>query len=88
MADVAGNPKVRGQLTGGVLGIGMALLEETRIHAEFCRPVTAAAPNIETIAVEPPHRMAGVTPAFANAVYHATCTRVRELPVRLDKLLV
>jgi hypothetical protein len=88
MADVAGNPKVRGQLTGGVLGIGMALLEETRIHAEFCRQVTADAPNIETIAVEAPHRMVGVAVAIAIALYHATGTRVRKLPVPIDKLLV
>ena len=29
----------------------------------------------------------GVAPAIANAVYHATGKRVRELPIILDKLL-
>jgi xanthine dehydrogenase YagR molybdenum-binding subunit len=30
----------------------------------------------------------GVVAAVANAVYHATGVRVRELPITLDKLLV
>jgi xanthine dehydrogenase YagR molybdenum-binding subunit len=29
----------------------------------------------------------GVAPAIANAVYHATGKRVRDLPITLDKLL-
>jgi xanthine dehydrogenase YagR molybdenum-binding subunit len=29
----------------------------------------------------------GVAPAIANAVYHATGVRVRELPITPDKLL-
>ena len=29
----------------------------------------------------------GTAAAIANAVYHATGTRVRELPIRLEKLL-
>jgi xanthine dehydrogenase YagR molybdenum-binding subunit len=28
-----------------------------------------------------------VAPAIANAVYHATGKRIRELPITLDKLL-
>ena len=104
MADVAGNPKVRSQLITGivvgiVVGIDMAVLKETRIHAEFCRPVNANiadylvpvnadVPNIETIAVEAPNCMVGVTAAIANAVYRATGTRVRELPVPIDKRFV
>jgi xanthine dehydrogenase YagR molybdenum-binding subunit len=32
--------------------------------------------------------MTGVAAAIANAVYHATGVRVRELPITLDKLLV
>ncbi len=31
--------------------------------------------------------MTGVAPAIANAVYHATGVRVRDLPITLDKLL-
>jgi xanthine dehydrogenase YagR molybdenum-binding subunit len=31
--------------------------------------------------------LAGVAPAIAAAVYHATGARVRELPIRLDTLL-
>ena len=30
----------------------------------------------------------GTAAAIANAVYHATGIRVRELPIRLDKLLL
>lgn len=31
--------------------------------------------------------MAGVAPAIANAVYHATSIRVGELPITIEKLL-
>jgi xanthine dehydrogenase YagR molybdenum-binding subunit len=31
--------------------------------------------------------MVGVAPAIANAVYHATGIRVRELPITIEKLL-
>ncbi len=31
--------------------------------------------------------LTGVAPAIANAVYHATGVRVRELPITPDKLL-
>jgi xanthine dehydrogenase YagR molybdenum-binding subunit len=31
--------------------------------------------------------MVGVAPAIANAVYHATGQRIRELPITPDKLL-
>ncbi len=30
----------------------------------------------------------GVAAAIANAVYHATGVRVRDLPIRIDKILV
>jgi xanthine dehydrogenase YagR molybdenum-binding subunit len=103
----------RSQLIGGIVfGIGMALLEETRIDAEFGRavnsniadylvPVNADVPDIGTIMVEAPDLvttplgikgigelpMVGAAAAIANAVYHATGRRVRDLPIRLDKLL-
>jgi len=31
--------------------------------------------------------LVGVAPAIANAVFHATCKRVRELPITPEKLL-
>ena len=31
--------------------------------------------------------LCGVVPAIANAVYHATGKRIRELPITLDKLV-
>jgi xanthine dehydrogenase YagR molybdenum-binding subunit len=65
-------------------------------------PSFAAVPEIETIFVEAPDLvttrlgvkgigelpMVGVAAAIANAVYHTTGIRVRDLPIRLDKLLV
>jgi xanthine dehydrogenase YagR molybdenum-binding subunit len=104
----------RSQLIGGIVfGIGMALLEETRVDpatgrivnaniADYLLPVNADVPEIATIVVEAPDLvttplgvkgigelpMVGVAAAIANAVYHATGTRVRELPIRLDKLMV
>jgi xanthine dehydrogenase YagR molybdenum-binding subunit len=31
--------------------------------------------------------LAGVAPAIANAVYHATGVRVRELPIKIEDLI-
>ena len=31
--------------------------------------------------------MVGVAPAIANAVYHATGRRLRDLPIRIEQLL-
>lgn len=104
----------RSQLMGGIVfGIGMALLEETRVDretgrivnaniADYLMPVNADVPDIQTIVVDAPDLvttplgikgigelpMVGVAAAIANAVYHATGTRVRDLPIRLDKLMV
>jgi xanthine dehydrogenase YagR molybdenum-binding subunit len=101
------------QLLGGiVMGIGMALLEQTHLDrrygsytninfAEYLVPVNADVRSIEVILVEEndPHvnpigakglgeiGIVGVAPAIANAVYHATGKRVRDLPLTLDKLL-
>jgi xanthine dehydrogenase YagR molybdenum-binding subunit len=103
----------RSQLIGGIVfGIGMALLEETRVDeasgrivnaniAEYLMPVNADVPEIQTIVVDASDNittpmgvkgigelpMVGAAPAIANAVYHATGVRVRELPIRLDKIL-
>ncbi len=103
----------RSQLIGGIIfGIGMALLEETRVDpetgrivnaniADYLMPVNADIPEITTIAIGAPDLvttplgvkgigelpMVGVAAAVANAVWHATGIRIRELPVRLDKLL-
>ncbi len=107
------NPKTaRSQFMGGIImGIGMALTEETffdersgRIAnpslAEYHIPVNADIPRIETyfLDIPDPHTplgahgigeigITGVAAAVANAVYHATGKRIRDLPITLDKLL-
>ena len=101
------------QIMGGtIMGIGMALLEETvtdtrsgRIlnHdlAEYHVPVNADIPPIETYFLDIPDAhiggpgsrgvgeigITGVAAAVANAVYHATGKRVRDLPITLDKII-
>ena len=101
----------RSQILGSVvMGIGMALHEETltdhrfgRImnanYAEYHMPVNADIHDIEVIFVDEPDSMVnplglkgvgeigivGVAAAVANAVYHATGQRVRDLPITLDK---
>jgi xanthine dehydrogenase YagR molybdenum-binding subunit len=69
--------------------------------AEYLVPVNADVPDIDVVFVDEhdPHVNAlgvkgigeigttGVTAAVANAVYHATGVRVRDLPITLDKLL-
>lgn len=97
---------------GIVMGLGMALLEETVTDSRFGRivnrnlgeyhvPVNADVPAVEAYFVEEtdPHvnpigakgvgeiGITGVAAAVANAVYHATGKRVRELPITPDKLL-
>jgi xanthine dehydrogenase YagR molybdenum-binding subunit len=73
----------------------------TRDLADYHVPVHADVPAMEVIVVseEDPHvneigakgigeiGITGIGAAIANAVYHATGTRVRELPITLDKLL-
>ncbi len=68
--------------------------------AEYHVPVNAGVPGIEVIFVDEPDDIinplgikgvgeigiAGVAAAIANAIYHATGKRVRDLPVTLDKL--
>lgn len=107
------NPKTaRNQVMGGItFGIGMALMEHTRIDvrngryvnadiAEYRIPVHADVPSIEVAFVDEhdPHvdpigakgigeiGITGVAAAIANAVFHATGVRVRDLPITLDAL--
>lgn len=69
--------------------------------SEYHVPVNADVPRIETIFVDEPDRkinrigvkgvgetgLVGVAAAIANAVYHATGNRIRELPITLDKAM-
>ncbi|HEX4810064.1 MAG TPA: xanthine dehydrogenase family protein molybdopterin-binding subunit [Bryobacteraceae bacterium] len=68
--------------------------------AEYHIPVNADVPKIETyfLDIPDPHTplgahgigeigITGVAAAIANAVFHATGKRIRELPITLDKLL-
>jgi len=100
------------QLRGGIImGIGMALSEETLLDersgrimnaslAEYHVPVNLDVPRIEVLFndIPDPHTplgahgigelgITGVAAAIANAVYHATGRRIRDLPITLDKLL-
>jgi xanthine dehydrogenase YagR molybdenum-binding subunit len=107
------NPKTAtSQIRGGiVMGIGMALTEETLFDerrgrimnpslSEYHVPVNLDVPNIEVLFLNIPDEMApygargigeigitGSAAAIANAVYHATGKRIRQLPITLDKLL-
>jgi xanthine dehydrogenase YagR molybdenum-binding subunit len=100
------------QLRGGIImGIGMALTEETLLDertgrimngslAEYHVPVHLDVPHIEIIYNDVPDEHApvgargigelgitGAAAAIANAVFHATGKRIRDLPITLDKLL-
>jgi len=101
------------QIMGGaIMGIGMALMEETRIDerwgriitddlADYHVPVHADVPDFDSHLVEEvdPHTnplgtkgigeigITGAAAAVANAVFHATGKRIRDLPITPDKLL-
>lgn len=102
----------RSQILGGVvMGMGMALHEETMwdktlgrvVNAnlgEYHMPAHADVQNIDVIFVEEDDKanplgikglgeigIVGAAAAIANAVFHATGKRVRELPITIDKLL-
>ncbi|MGC4032783.1 MAG: xanthine dehydrogenase family protein molybdopterin-binding subunit [Tepidisphaeraceae bacterium] len=108
------NPKTaESQVIGGVvMGIGMALFEQTNYDPNTGKPVNdsladyvvatnADVPPIEVHFVGDPDLnfnamgvrgvgeigITGVAAAVANAVYHATGKRVRDLPITPDKLL-
>jgi xanthine dehydrogenase YagR molybdenum-binding subunit len=108
------NPKTaRSQILGGVvMGIGMALHEESMIdhrlgrvmnhnYAEYHVPVNADIRDIDVIFVDEHDDkvntlgvkglgeigIVGTAAAIANAIYHATGKRVRDLPITIDKLL-
>jgi xanthine dehydrogenase YagR molybdenum-binding subunit len=101
------------QMRGGVvMGIGMALMEETvldknlgrivnRDLGEYHVPVNADVPPIDVVLLDSFDEYAspigakgageigivGAAAAIANAVYHATGVRVRDLPITPDKLM-
>jgi len=103
----------RSQLIGGMtMGLGMALLEESIMDAQFGDYVNhdlaqyhvAACADVEQIDADwidehDPHvnsigvkgigeiGIVGTAAAVANAVCDATGVRVRDLPIRLDKLV-
>jgi CO/xanthine dehydrogenase Mo-binding subunit len=67
---------------------------------DYLVPVNADVPDIDVVFVGGPDRMtptgtkgvgeiglAGIAPAIANAVFHATGVRVRSLPITIDRLL-
>jgi len=104
----------RNQIQGGVvMGIGMALFEETTYDpqngapinsnlADYMVTVNADAPPIDVHFLDYPDLeinelgargigeigLAGVAAAITEAVHHATGVRVRELPVKIEHLLV
>jgi xanthine dehydrogenase YagR molybdenum-binding subunit len=107
------NPKTaRSQILGAVvMGIGMALEEESHLDQNFGRfinhdlseyhvPDSADIHDIDVIFVDEDDSVVnplgakglgeigivGVAAAVANAVFHATGVRVRELPITLDKV--
>jgi len=89
---ILNNKLARSQMIGGaVMGIGMAMLEETVFDHETGRianatfgdyliPANADVPDLDVVFV-------GVSAAIANAVYHATGRRIRSLPITVEQLL-
>ncbi len=103
----------RSQFMGGIImGIGMALMEETVVDpnlgrvmnanlGEYHVPVNADIPDIDIEMLEEIDNhvnpigtkgigeigITGVAAAVANAVYHATGKRIRDLPITPDKVM-
>jgi len=110
---VLNHKTARSQFMGGIImGIGMALMEETLTDpvlgrvvnpnlAEYHVPVNADIPKIDIHIIDEsdPHvnpigtkgigeiGITGVAAAVANAVYHATGKRIRNLPITPDKVM-
>lgn len=104
----------RNQIEGAVvMGIGMALFEETHYDprngapinsslADYVVAVNADVPSLDVTFLDFPDMeinaigargigeigLAGVAAAITDAVHHATGVRVRELPVKIEHLLV
>jgi xanthine dehydrogenase YagR molybdenum-binding subunit len=104
----------RNQIQGAVvMGIGMALFEETTYDpqngapinsnlADYIMTVNLDAPPIDVHFLNYPDKeinelgargigeigLAGIAAAITDAVHHATGVRVRELPVKIENLLV
>ena len=107
------NPKTAAsQMRGGiVMGIGMALSEQTLVDPRNGRtmsagldsyyvPVHADIPPIDVTWLDEPDPTmprglvglgevgtTGAAAAIANAVFHATGKRIRDLPITLDKVI-
>jgi len=103
----------RNQIEGAVvMGIGMALFEETSYDpqngapinsnlADYMMAVNADVPPIDVHFLEFPDKeinelgargigeigLAGIAAAITAAVHHATGVRVRELPIKIEKLI-
>jgi xanthine dehydrogenase YagR molybdenum-binding subunit len=104
----------RNQIEGAVvMGVGMALFEETNYDSRYGAPINnnladymmsthADAPQIDVTFLNYPDKvlnefgargvgeigLAGIAAAITSAVYHATGVRVRELPVRIEDLIM
>jgi xanthine dehydrogenase YagR molybdenum-binding subunit len=99
-------------LGAAVMGVGMALLEETTYSPKTGQPINGNfadylvatnpdTPDIEVHFLDHPDTvmgqygargigeigLAGVAPAIASAIYHATGVRLRHLPIKIEDLL-
>ena len=90
------------QLMGGIVwGIGMGLMEKTEMDWRVGRAVNADIGEIDITIVDEQDAhinelgtkgvgeigITGVAAAIANAIYHATGKRIRDLPITPDKLI-
>jgi xanthine dehydrogenase YagR molybdenum-binding subunit len=114
VGTVVNQKTARSQVIGGIVfGIGMGLLEATKVDpnngwianrnlAEYLVPTNADVPHIDVEFLNIPDTVfnslgvrgigeigiAGVPAALANAIFNATGTRVRDLPITPESLLV